>query len=169
MVDGKLRELEQIKKKTLEESEKVDEEMKRNDNKLKKTQKEIQEATEQMKILEETFDFIQSDKDRFGMQGTEYDFSNFEYEIQERSLEEKKLDLEKLKKRVNFKVEIMSDQVEKDFKILKEKKLKILEHKATIELDISELDKKKKETLEKCWLQVNKNFGLIFSDMLKGA
>lgn len=122
-----------------------------------------------MNTLEETFDFIKSDKDRFGMQGSEYDFTNFEYEIQERNLEEKKLDLEKLKKKVNFKVEIMSDQVEKDFKILKDKKQKILEHKATIEFDIAELDKKKKETLEKCWLQVNKNFGLIFSDMLKGA
>lgn len=43
------------------------------------------------------------------MQGFEYDFTNFEYEIQERNLEEKKLDLEKLKKKVNFKVEIMSD------------------------------------------------------------
>ncbi|EGR27337.1 nuclear condensin complex subunit, putative, partial [Ichthyophthirius multifiliis] len=34
---------------------------------------------------------------------------------------------------------------------------------------MDELDKKKKETLEKCYLQVNQTFGQIFSDLLPGA
>jgi len=35
--------------------------------------------------------------------------------------------------------------------------------------DISELDIKKKESLEKCFLGVSENFRKIFEDLLKGA
>jgi len=35
--------------------------------------------------------------------------------------------------------------------------------------NIKELDKKKSETLEKCFVYVNEKFGEIFSDLLPGA
>ena len=35
--------------------------------------------------------------------------------------------------------------------------------------NMDELDKKKKITLEKCYLKVNKDFGNIFGDLLPGA
>ena len=38
--------------------------------------------------------------------------------------------------------------------------------KLTIIQNINELDKKKKKTLQKCFLQVNENFGKIFSSLL---
>ena len=39
--------------------------------------------------------------------------------------------------------------------------------KCTLTSNIKELDEKKKEALEKCYLVVNKNFGKIFSTLLK--
>ena len=68
-----------------------------------------------------------------------------------------------------MKVEAMSDKVEKEYKSLLEKR-HILEHdKVTLNVNIEELDKKKKEALDKCWKEVNKNFGKIFGTLLPGA
>jgi len=74
-----------------------------------------------------------------------------------------------LKKKVNMKVEAMSDKVEKEYKQLIEKRTILEEDKLTITQSIIELDKKKKKTLQKCFTQVNENFGKIFSSLLPGC
>ena len=86
-----------------------------------------------------------------------------------KDLEEAKKNEEHLSKHVNMKVETMSDKVEKEFKSLKEKKEQLEKDKNTLNQNIDELDKKKKEALEKCWVEVNDNFGHIFSTLLPGA
>jgi len=68
-----------------------------------------------------------------------------------------------------MKVETMSDKVEKEFKLLLEKRTILEADKLTLNSNIEELDKKKKEALEKCWREVNENFGKIFSTLLHGA
>jgi len=68
-----------------------------------------------------------------------------------------------------MKVDTMSDKVEKEFKSLLEKRSILEVDKITLTQNIEELDKKKKEALEKCWLEVNVNFGRIFSTLLPGA
>lgn len=68
-----------------------------------------------------------------------------------------------------MKVEAMSDKVEKEYKSLIEKRDILQMDKLTINKNIEELDKKKKTTLEKCYLEVNKKFGKIFSSLLPGC
>ena len=58
-------------------------------------------------------------------------------------------------KQVNFKVEAMSEKVEKDYIQLNEKRQILENDKILLFKNMDELDKKKKETLEKCYLQVN--------------
>jgi len=68
-----------------------------------------------------------------------------------------------------MKVEAMSDKVEKEYKQLIEKRDILEKDKLTINKNIEELDKKKTITLKKCFLQVNDNFGKIFSSLLPGC
>jgi len=57
-----------------------------------------------------------------------------------------------LKKKVNMKVEAMSDKVEKEYKQMIEKRKIIEGDKLTITQSIIELDKKKKKSLQKCFV-----------------
>ena len=68
-----------------------------------------------------------------------------------------------------MKVEAMSDKVEKEYKTLLEKRMILETDKHTLNSNIDELDKKKKEALETCYVAVNKDFGKIFSTLLHGA
>ena len=63
----------------------------------------------------------------------------------------------------------MSEKVEKDYQELLKKREELKKHKITLEEDMVELDKKKKETLDKCFLAVNESFGKIFRDMLPNS
>ena len=78
-------------------------------------------------------------------------------------------DQDNLQKRVNMKVEAMSDKVETEFKTLLEKKDILQNDKTTLNVSMTELDKKKKEALERCFKEVNVTFGRIFSSLLHGA
>lgn len=68
-----------------------------------------------------------------------------------------------------MKVEAMSDKVETEFKTLLDKRVILESDKSNLNVSMTELDKKKKEALEKCWRDVNVNFGRIFTSLLPGA
>jgi len=72
-----------------------------------------------------------------------------------KKLESSKKDQESLSKRVNMKVDTKSDKEEKEFKTLLEKHQILEVDKITLTQNIEELDTKKKDALEKCWLEVN--------------
>lgn len=55
------------------------------------------------------------------------------------------------------------------YETLMEKKRIVCNDKAKIEAVIQELDEKKRQTIEKAWEQVNRDFGSIFSTLLPGA
>jgi len=65
-----------------------------------------------------------------------------------------------------MKVESMYEKVEKEFTSLEKRRDILNKDKVTLDLNITELDIKKKEALEKCYIVVNKNFGKIFSSLL---
>lgn len=90
-------------------------------------------------------------------------------EQEEANFHKLKKEQEAMAKRVNMKVEAMSDKVENEFKSLIEKRQILINDKSTLYTNIEELDKKKKEALETCLSEVNKNFGKIFSSLLPGA
>lgn len=63
----------------------------------------------------------------------------------------------------------MFDKVEKEYKTLVEKRETIRQDKLIINAGMEDLDIKKKEALEKCYMAVNKNLGKIFSTFLPGT
>jgi chromosome segregation ATPase len=75
----------------------------------------------------------------------------------------------RLKKELNTKVMNMYEKAEEEYKELTKKKVQIEMDKAKLKAVISELEEKKNEALEKTYVKVNKDFGSIFSTLLKGA
>lgn len=75
----------------------------------------------------------------------------------------------RLKKELNTKVMNMYEKAEEEYKELTDKKVQIEKDKAKLMAVIVELDEKKNEALEKTYHKVNKDFGSIFSTLLKGA
>jgi structural maintenance of chromosome 2 len=75
----------------------------------------------------------------------------------------------RLKKELNMKVVNMYEKAEEEYQELTTKKVQIEKDKAKLMAVISELDEKKNEALEKTYHKVNKDFGSIFSTLLKGA
>lgn len=104
-----------------------------------------------------------------GIENTEYDFDNFDIGEKEKKYFQMKQEQQNLQKRVNLKVEAMSEKVEKEYKDLVEKRQILEKDKITLNVNMEELDKKKTEALEKCYLCVNEHFGKIFSTLLPGC
>ena len=77
------------------------------------------------RMLEE-FEWIEIEKEMFGMEGSDYDFEKTDIQQENKRYNHLKREQENLAKRVNMRVEVMSDKVEKEYKNLHEKK-KILE------------------------------------------
>lgn len=63
----------------------------------------------------------------------------------------------------------MYEKAEEEYQELTKKKEQIGKDKQKLMDVIKELDEKKNEALEKTWRKVNKDFGSIFSTLLKGA
>jgi len=104
-----------------------------------------------------------------GIPGSEFDFERADVEAEKNRFDNLKKYQDSLSKRVNMKVEAMSDKVEKEYKTLLEKRMILETDKHTLNSNIDELDKKKQEALDTCWVAVNKDFGKIFSTLLPGA
>lgn len=104
-----------------------------------------------------------------GISNTEFDFEEFNINEKEKRFFQMEQEQQNLQKRVNLKVEAMSDKVEKEYKDLIEKRIILEQDKTTLNVNMEELDKKKREALEKCYLSVNEHFGNIFSTLLPGT
>jgi len=104
----------------------------------------------------------------FGKPGTPYDFNNGDIP----KLREKAKELEAqqmgMKKKINTKVINMIDGVEKRETALKKMLAQVLKDKEKIEATIEELDRYKRDALEKTWEKVNSDFGGIFAELLPG-
>ena len=144
----------------------LEKELKRNESNLAKTLREVKEIQDSLKTLEKTFNFILNERDFFGIPEGEYDFKNLDIEEAEKRFFRIKQEQQNLQKRVNLKVEAMSDKVERKYIDLMEKRKILAEDKIILNLNMDELDKKKQEALEKCYLTVSEHFGKIFSTLL---
>jgi structural maintenance of chromosome 2 len=151
------------------ENENLEKESKRVSADISRCQKEVKETQEDIFKMERAYTWLTQEYDNFGEPDSEYDFDRLNMNEERKKLEGLKKEQDGLSKRVNMKVETMSDKVEKEFKSLLEKRSILETDKMTLVQNIEELDKKKKEALEKCWSEVNANFGRIFSTLLHGA
>lgn len=104
----------------------------------------------------------------FGKSGTSYDFSKHDMETAKqncRSLDEKQ---KGRSKKINPKVMVMIDQVEKQESELLKMHAQVLKDKVKIEETITKLDAYKREALMKTWEKVSADFGSIFGELLPG-
>ncbi|KAF7981509.1 hypothetical protein HWV62_33069 [Athelia sp. TMB] len=118
--------------------------------------------------LEKQYDWIQDESDLFGKKGTPYDFAA----VDVGQLKAKATELENsqkgMKKKVNPKVLNMIDSVEKKEVALKKMLSTVMKDKEKIEETIEELDRYKRDALQKTWEKVNGDFGGIFAELLPG-
>ncbi|CAK80576.1 unnamed protein product (macronuclear) [Paramecium tetraurelia] len=141
-------------------------------NELKKLEREQHDLKQQLKSLEDQYDFIRQDKNELSQDRLSEKFrvlETMEYEKTKQQFQRLEHDQGKLGKQVNFKVEAMTEQVEKEFQSLKDKKLILENDKCMLIQNMGELDDKKIKTIEKCFLEVNKDFSSIFSSLLHNA
>lgn len=117
--------------------------------------------------LEKQHEWIQDECQSFGKPGSQYEFDQDMPSLRAKAdeLEEKQ---KGMKKKVNPKVMNMIDTVEKKELDLKKMLATVLKDKEKIEDTIEELDRYKRDALQKTWEKVNGDFGGIFAELLPG-
>ncbi|TCD71064.1 Structural maintenance of chromosomes protein 2 [Steccherinum ochraceum] len=166
--DNELKELEatiKAKKQAIAEADLQIQKMEHDIVNLKKEQSNAEHLVEN---LEKQFEWIAEEYENFGKPGSQYDFKSVDIS----RLRDKSRELEAkqkgMKKKINPKVINMIDSVEKKEASLKKMLATVLKDKEKIEQTIEELDRYKRDALEKTWTKVNGDFGGIFAELLPG-
>uniref|UniRef100_H2YJF4 Structural maintenance of chromosomes protein 2 n=1 Tax=Ciona savignyi TaxID=51511 RepID=H2YJF4_CIOSA len=139
-----------------------------------KANKRLQEQTNAIeKCLRESKDakheWIANEKSLFGRQSSPYDFEANPPKEASRRLEKLKERQEKLSTSVNMRAMSLLGKAEEKYNELIKKKMIVQNDKEKIQKTIEELDQMKNKAVTKAYVQVNKNFGEIFSTLLPGA
>jgi len=119
-------------------------------------------------LLEE-HNWIQSDKEYFGKPDTMYCFKKVDPTTMHGTLDDMKAEAEDLKRKVNFKVDLMFEKTEKWHKELLKKREITSGNKTSLEEAIKILDKEKNNDVMKTVKEVNRHFNGIFSVLLPGC
>ncbi|KAJ3259063.1 Structural maintenance of chromosomes protein 2 [Boothiomyces macroporosus] len=147
------------------------------DNKLELQQikSQLQSMTEDLsksksyiKKLEKEYQWIKDQKQLFGVEGTQYNFKEYNISELETKIKHLSASEDKLKRNVDPTVIDKYDKVEKNATSLKNKLTRVKKDKTSIQSTLEYLDRKKHDKLLKTWEKVNKDFGDIFGDLLPG-
>ncbi|KAH8113153.1 condensin complex subunit SMC2 [Phellopilus nigrolimitatus] len=166
--DNELKELESVIKDKKQAISDADLQLKKLEHDLQALTKDKTSAQNFVANLEKMYDWISEEKKFFGKQGSAFDFGANDMG----RLKEKARELEEqqkgMKKKINPKVLNMIDSVEKREAALKKMMSTVLKDKEKIEATIEELDRYKRDALQKTWEKVNGDFGGIFGELLPG-
>ena len=113
--------------------------------------------------------WIESEKEHFGVAGSDYDFDAVDPDKKSEQLKKLRTEQASLSKKINKKVMGMIEKAEGEYTELLRKRKVIENDKKKIESVILELDEKKKTELTRTWKKVNADFGSIFSTLLPGT
>ena len=144
-------------------------ELKSLEDKIRKYEQDISESETNIKKLKKENLWIESEMNFFGMKGTDYDFSKLNIKEEYKKLVKLQEDNAVLKRKVNMKVESMADQYDKEYSNLIKKKEIIIKDKLNIQKAIEELDKKRKEALEKVFSLTSESLNKIYKTLLPGT
>jgi len=139
------------------------------EEKISKAGDDKRNAIKTVQDLLRDCEWMESEKENFGVSGTIYDFKENDPREVNKKYSKLKVDVEKLEKTVNVKAMQLLDKCEVKCNELLEKKRIVESDKSRIEKTIFELDQMKNEAVTQAYAQVNKNFGSIFSTLLPGA
>ncbi|KAI9059485.1 P-loop containing nucleoside triphosphate hydrolase protein [Trametes sanguinea] len=166
--DEELKALEQVikdKKKAISESELS---VTQKEHEVASLQRERTIAENQAANLEKQYEWITEEYEQFGKPGTPYDFSKADIAQLRARAQELQSQQNGMKKKINPKAVHMIDGVEKNEADLKKMLATVMKDKAKIEETIMELDRYKRDAVEKTWRKVNGDFGAIFAELLPG-
>lgn len=135
--------------------------------KLRRHVEERAGAKAYVKGMEKKHAWIRSEREYFGRPGTEFDFGARDPSQAQHRLDQLRKEQEGLKHTLNGKVMDMYEQVGEEFSELDKKKNILYRDKQKLIKVIDELDAKKNIALEKTWQKVTRDFGSIFSTLLK--
>jgi len=135
-------------------------------HKISRAEKDANDSKENLARLLDEHPWIESESNKFGVAGSEYDFTAKDPVKATAELLTQEERQHSVAKRINKKVIAMFDKAESEFKALQEKRRIVLNDRSKIESVIHELDEKKKEALQVTWEKVNADFGSIFSTLL---
>ncbi|KAL4076571.1 RecF/RecN/SMC [Scleroderma yunnanense] len=142
--------------------------MKRIDHEVTQLEREKVAQAAMVERLEKGYEWIRDECGLFGKLGTQYDFSAIDIEALQVKADELEEKQRGSKKKVNPKVMNMIDTVEKKETEVKRMLQTVLKDKEKIEATIDELDRYKRDALEKTWEKVDGDFGGIFAELLPG-
>ncbi|KAG9019839.1 Structural maintenance of chromosomes protein 2 [Tulasnella sp. 427] len=168
--DEELAALDQVIKAKVQEVADVDLEIQKAEHEHKNMDAQLANLVSQVDKLEKKYTWIEEEKGTFGKPGSPYNFNDQNVDM--KKMAEKARELEEsqkgMSKKVNPKVVNMIDSVEKKEAALKKMLTTVLKDKTKIEKTIEELERHKRDALEKCWTKVNSDFGDIFAELLPG-
>ncbi|CEG45051.1 structural maintenance of chromosomes protein 2-1-like [Plasmopara halstedii] len=144
-------------------------ERKKAEHKISRMEKDENDAKLTVKKLEKAHPWIDTEKEFFGREHTDYDFKRKDPSMANRRLLELKETQGVLSKKINKKVMGMIEKAEQEYQGLMNKRHIIENDKEKITSVIKELDAKKNEALKTTWVKVNKDFGSIFGTLLPGT
>ncbi|XP_013783818.1 structural maintenance of chromosomes protein 2-like [Limulus polyphemus] len=136
---------------------------------VNKTNKETKEATQKVQQMIVKYEWIEQEKQYFGVSNTEYDFVANDPKEAGRRIQKLQETKDKLGKNVNMRAHNMMNKAEEQYQDLLRKKRIVENDKSKIAAVIKELDEKKNQALREAWEKVNKDFGSIFSMLLPGT
>ncbi|KAH0835738.1 condensin complex subunit SMC2 [Lanmaoa asiatica] len=118
-----------------------------------------------MANLEKQYDWIREESQSFGKPGSPYDFDSVDIGALSGKADELEARQRGMKKKVNPKVMNMIETVEKKESEIKKMMATVLKDKQKIEDTIAELDRYKRDALQKTWEKVDGDFG---QDLMQG-
>ncbi|KAH9917715.1 condensin complex subunit SMC2 [Fomitopsis serialis] len=166
--DNEIKELERVVKEKKQAIVDADLQLKKLEHDLQALAKEKTAATNFIANLEKQYDWIVEEHESFGKPGSQYDFTDVDINRLREKAKEIESQQKGMKKKINPKVINMIDTVEKKEAALKKMLGTVLKDKEKIEQTIEELDRYKRDALEKTWSKVNGDFGGIFAELLPG-
>jgi structural maintenance of chromosome 2 len=166
--DDEIKDIMQLLKRKAQEETDAKMQLTNSKHELERFHAELDKAHKDVRHLEKEYVWIVDNKDKFGQPGTQYDFSKIEVTSSKQKLAQLEHKFDTLRKNTNMKVLNTLDATEKRETQLKTMVTTVLKDKRKIQETIVELDKYKREALEKTWTSVNKEFGEIFGELLDG-
>ncbi|KAF6752689.1 nuclear condensin complex protein [Ephemerocybe angulata] len=166
--DAELKELERLIKEKKEVMDQVDLSVGKLQHDITNLEKEKNAAQNLITQLEKQNEWIEEDQHLFGKPGGMYDFEHNDIAQLTKRRTELQDAMNGMKKKVNPKVMNVIEPVEKREAELTKNLQIVNKDKEKIEATIEELDRYKRDALEKTWKKVNEDFGGIFAELLPG-
>jgi len=139
------------------------------ENEIKTKRENIKATLTEVAMYEKKYTWIKQDKDCFGVRNTRYDYAKENPVEAGEKLASMKQKKEKMSRNINQKAMLLLEREEDQYHEVIKRRDIVEADKAKIQKIILDLDKKKKEELEKAVKAVDKNIGSIFSSLLPGS